>query len=95
MPGGKRELWGNVRVLEVIADILEDGRDLWAKQNQRSNDHYGHERDDQRVLYQTLPALAGKHALEHQNSLPHPTQTHDDAAQKHFTAGCYPYHTAT
>jgi len=45
------------RELEVVADILEDGRDLWAKQDQRANDDNRDQRDNQRVLNEALTPI--------------------------------------
>lgn len=51
--------------LEIVADILEDRGDLRAKQDQRANDDDGDERDDERVLHETLAAVAAEQTIEH------------------------------
>lgn len=51
--------------LEVVADVLEDGGDLRAKQDQRANDDDSDERDDKRILDETLAAIAAEQTIQH------------------------------
>src|SRR5258708_37705525 len=51
--------------LEIIRDVLEFTAKLWSQQNERGDDDEGHERDDERILHQALPAAASKDATEH------------------------------
>src|SRR5690242_6035566 len=45
-----------MRGLEIIGDVLEDRLNLRAEQDERADDDDGHQRDDQRVLDETLAA---------------------------------------
>src|SRR5690348_2195041 len=55
-----------VRGLEVVGDVLEDGRNLRAKQDERADDDDGHQRDDQCVFDETLAARrAAEQTIQH------------------------------
>src|SRR5262249_41208428 len=80
----------NSACLQVVVDVLEDGADLRAKQNQRANDHDGHQRDDQGVLDEALAAVAAEQPIQH---LPFSSHLTDDettprrrGAPRHTTA---------
>lgn len=55
--------------LELAADLVEDGRDLRAKQEQRANDHDGDQGDDESVLYEALATGAAEHEIRHSGFL--------------------------
>ena len=54
--------------LEVTADSCEDRVNLWAKQDERGDNHNGHQRDDERLLNESLTATKQKHAILHNTS---------------------------
>lgn len=56
--------------LQVVADVLEDRCDLWAKENERADNHDGNERDDKRVLDETLSTITAKQAVQHDDVPP-------------------------
>src|SRR6266852_1784280 len=46
--------------LEIVRDVLEFTAKLWSQQNERGDDDERHERDDEGVFHQALPAAASK-----------------------------------
>jgi hypothetical protein len=51
--------------LEVLLDVGEDIPDSGTEQDENSNDHDGHQRDDQRVLYEALATFTAEETIQH------------------------------